>query len=132
MHGYAKKLDLEFAQSGDLDKTVGKFLLVLGFQSRLIGTKYLAEAITLKYDDDRLTCRNLYNTIATHHGATAGGVERAIRHTIESCRKDGNITGFNSIVGCNAIDHKFDTTNSEFISLVSNWLHWVRHDNNSK
>ena len=121
----AMEMNLEFIKSTNQATAVEKLLLVLGFQSRLIGTNYLAEAITIKYFDERLSCSNIYKQIAAKYGTTYASVERAIRHSLGNCRNEGCIKDFNALIGCNAIDRKFDTTNSEFISLASKWLHWV-------
>ncbi|MCM1290182.1 MAG: sporulation initiation factor Spo0A C-terminal domain-containing protein [Corallococcus sp.] len=120
------KIDLDFVKNKDVETVVEKLLFVLGFQSRLIGTNFLAEAIALKYADDGLLYLQIYAQIAEKHSTTSGNVERAIRHTLSNCRNEGEISDFNKILGCNVIDRKVETTSGEFISIVCKWLHWVR------
>ena len=124
----AMKLDMDFIKNNDIPTAAERLLLFLGFKSHLMGTNYLTEAITLKYFNIKMSCLNIYFHVARKHHATAGSVERAIRHAMRSCRNEGNIKDFNLIVGYHAIDRKFDTTTNEFISIVSKWLHWVRRD----
>ena len=126
MKSTAMRLNAEFVKNNDILTVTERILLFLGFKIHLIGTSYLAEAITLKYYDEKLSCLNIYSQVAEKHDTAPGSVERAIRHAMHNCRSEGGITDFNLIVGYNAIDRKFDTTTSEFISLVSKWLHWVR------
>ena len=128
MKSRAKKLGLAFVKNADPETAAEQLLLVLGFQTRLKGTRYLSEAIALKYCDEKQSCADIYNSIATKHNTTPVNVERTVRHALKNCRNEGSITDFNRFVGCNAIDRKFDTTNSEFISVISKWLRWVRED----
>lgn len=122
----ATKLDLEFIKSNKIETVVEKLLFVLGFQSSLYGTDYLAEAILLKYQNDRMSCSDIYAQIAEKNDTTSSNVERLIRHAISNCRNEGGLKDFNVISGCNVVDRKFNTTNSELISIVSKWLHWNR------
>lgn len=59
-----------------------------GFKHNLLGFDYILEAISLIIED-RKYLRNvtsmLYPDIAEHYGTTPNRVERAIRHSIESC-----------------------------------------------
>lgn len=130
MNDYTVKSDLQFVNDHDMGKVAERLLMLLGFQSRLIGTNYLSQAITLKYFDEKMSCMNIYSQIAQRHLAAPASVERAIRHSLNNCRSEGNIQNFNTIVGFKVIDRNFDTTSSEFISVVSRWLRWVRADNN--
>lgn len=120
------KLDLNFIRNKDVRMVAERLLFELGFQNRLIGTDYLAQAIALKYFDEKLHCTDIYTQVAKNYSTTPGSVERAIRHTIKNCRAEGGIKDFNEISGCNVVDRKYETTSSEFISIVSKWLHWVR------
>ena len=122
------KIDLEFVQNKDVDTVVERLLMLLGFQSRLVGTRYLSKAIALKYADEKLSCMNIYAKIAEEHCTAPASVERAIRHSLNSCRSEGNIQNFNAIIGGNVIDRNFETTSSEFISVISRWLRWTRAD----
>lgn len=119
-------MDMEFVRNKDVQVVAERLLFRLGFQNRLIGTDYLAESIAHKYGDEKLRCSDIYAQVAAKHSTTPSSVERAIRHTIRNCRAEGGIKDFNEIVGCNVIDRKFETTSSEFISIVDKWLHWVR------
>lgn len=125
-------MNMEFLRHGNAETAVERLLLTLGFQSRLIGTGYLSQAIALKYGDGNLSCSGIYARVADRHATTVASVERAIRHSLNNCRAEGSIHHFNTIVGCKVIDRKFYTTNSEFISVVSRWLRWVRHDDVAK
>lgn len=127
-------MDMSFVKDGDVKTVVEKLLFSLGFQNRLVGTNYLAEAITLKYSNKGMRCLDVYTQVAKTYSATPGSVEHAIRHTINNCRAEGGITDFNDVIGCNVIDRKFTTTSGEFISIVEKWLTWMRSndDDNEK
>lgn len=122
----AMKLDLSFVTGNEIETVVEKLLFVLGFQCSLVGTDFLAEAIVLKYYNDKMSCSEIYKEIAAKHSTTHFNVEHAIRHAISNCRNEGGLKNFNVISGCNVVDRKFNTTNSELISIVSKWLHWNR------
>ena len=122
---------MEFIQHVDVETAAEKLLVFLGFQTRLVGTRYLSKAITMKYNDEKLSCGSIYADIAEKQHSAPASVERAIRHALNNCRREGNIHQFNLIVGFHVIDRKFYTTNSEFISVVSKWLRWVRTDNST-
>lgn len=126
MRENAMKLDLEFVTSNEIETVVEKLLFVLGFQSSLFGTDYLAEAILLKYYNDKISCSEIYKQIAEKNSTSSANVERLIRHAVSNCRNEGGLKDFNIISGCNVVDRKFNTTNSELIATVSKWLRWNR------
>ena len=96
-------------------------ICALGVPPHLKGFDYLASAVAVCYADDRLLGRAtslLYPRVAEQCGATAGGVEHAIRQAIETTWTKGSMELLTSTFG-NSIDpQRGKPTNTECIALL--------------
>lgn len=90
----------------DINSYLSSLLKSLGFAPHLTGYKYAMYGIMKAYEDETLlskyTC--LYQNIAKHFNTTASGVERSIRHCIE--------TGFKNCRDSDLIDKLFPSSRS--------------------
>lgn len=113
--------------SQDTEQIIVGLLRNLGVPVRMVGYKYLRDAILIAVDDtDSLmsVTKNIYPEIALKHGTSSGNVERNIRYVIEStwtrhcdCRSDNVMSDL-----FKGITKK--PTNSEFILICSEWVHY--------
>lgn len=113
--------------SQDTEQIIVGLLRNLGVPVRMVGYKYLRDAILIAVDDtDSLmsVTKNIYPEIALKHGTSSGNVERNIRYVIEStwtrhcdCRADDVMSDL-----FKGITKK--PTNSEFILICSEWVHY--------
>ena len=94
----------------------------LGVPEHLKGFEYLSDAVALCSADDRLLERAtsmLYPKIARLRGATAGGVEHAIRQAVETTWTRGNMDTLLRLFG-NSIDpQRGKPTNIECIARLA-------------
>ena len=98
----------------------------MGIASSLKGFYYIKSAITKKYWNHEKyigkTTTSLYPEVAQEYKTTGSRVERSIRHAVEISFSRGNIDLLNKIFGCSISVYKDKPTNSEFISLVVDYL----------
>lgn len=108
----------------DIEQLVVGLLRNIGVPVRMVGYKYLRDAIILAVDDTESlmsVTKNIYPEIAIKHGTSSGNVERNIRYVIESTwsrRKDAIPEG-DLFKGATK-----KPTNSEFILVCSEWIHY--------
>lgn len=97
----------------------------LGVPAHLIGHKYLVEAIFISFHNPiimhRMT-KELYPIIATKFGTTPSRVERGIRHAIEVSWGRGDAKLVKDIFSNTISTSKSKPTNSEFISMISQYF----------
>jgi len=103
-----------------------KLLKRMGFSASTNGYKYIQEAITLtqKYPELRYhhLTTHLYPMIAQKYHVSSTSVERCIRSAIESAWLRGDIE-FNNRLFQYSIDYnRGKPTNSEFISVVTEYF----------
>lgn len=123
----------------DVEQVVVSLMRNLAVPVRMVGYKYLRDAIIIAVEDaDSLmsVTKNIYPEIALKHGTSAGNVERNIRYVIESTwnrnkdlNKDLNkeSNGEGNLEGTISDLFKGSTkkpTNSEFILVCSEWVHY--------
>ena len=105
---------------------VGRLITILGFKSKLIGTRYLQDAILYRYDNACVVrvgmTNSAYNAVADLWSSTANRVERAIRNSIINCYTHGALKSFNDLAQGPVISSDFAPSNGEFMSRVVNWL----------
>lgn len=108
----------------DVEQLVVGLLRNIGVPVRMVGYKYLRDAIILAVDDTESlmsVTKNIYPEIAMKHGTSSGNVERNIRYVIESTwsRRADSIPENDLFKG--AVKKP---TNSEFILVCSEWIHY--------
>ena len=113
-------------EGSDVNVVVGRLLTILGFKSKLLGTKYLENAILYRYNNSNIVrvgmTNSTYVAVANQFYSTSTRVERAIRNTIVNCHIHGALSSFNDLAKAQVIDDRYAPSNSEFMSSVVNWL----------
>ena len=109
----------------NVEIVVRRLLTILGFKSKLLGTKYLEYAILYRFDNANRVFAGMthraYVSVAKTCQTTSTRVERAIRNTIINCFNYGALKSFNTLAQARIIDD-YAPSNGEFISSVVNWL----------
>ncbi len=109
------------------DKTikVSDMIKALGVSANVKGYRYLRYAIELVMSDisyiDAVTTI-LYPRVAKKFNTTPSRVERAIRHAIQSSWIKGDMCVQKQIFGYTVDANKGVPTNSEFISMVADYI----------
>ncbi len=121
------EIDLEkvrmFIKNNDTEAVVGSVLFMLGFKSKLLGTKYLhAALVETQKCEGCYVCRELYAKIAAKFQTKASCVERSIRHCISDCQLAGTLLRINDLFGITVVDRKYPPTNRELICELSSWI----------
>ena len=96
-------------------------LLNLNFRNKLVGTRYLEDALLIKLlcPKQFIKTMDLYAAIARYHHTKAGNVERAIRNTIADCHNNKTLQKINKELGYDICDPHYPPTNSDFITEVA-------------
>ena len=100
-------------------------LNMIGMPHHLKGYRYLLSAISKCLEDrSEIDCivKGLYKKIAEEHGDNISKTERAIRHAIEVSWLRGNRNVIDSIFGYTVSCKKGRPTNTEFISMVTDFI----------
>lgn len=110
----------------DVELVVRRLITSLGFKSKLLGTKYLEDAILYRYANANTMFAGMTNrayiAVADMWHSTANRVERAIRNSIINCHIHGDLQSFNDLAQTQTIKSQFAPSNGEFMSSVVNWL----------
>ncbi|MCH5152833.1 MAG: hypothetical protein J1F68_02590 [Clostridiales bacterium] len=110
----------------NVDLVVRRLITSLGFKSKLLGTKYLEDAILYRYANANIMFAGMTNSayiaVADIWCSTANRVERAIRNSIINCYTHGALKSFNDLAQAPVINAEFAPSNGEFMSSVVNWL----------
>ena len=105
---------------------ITKTLKELGISPRLLGYKYLTDAITMVIDDETLVQRRvtkeLYPNIAKKNNTSMSRVERAIRTCIITSYDRGNLKLLNEMFGYSISPRTGTATNTEFIATVAEYV----------
>ena len=113
-------------EGNDVELVVRRLITSLGFKSKLLGTKYLEDAILYRYDNAGVMYAGMTNrayiAVANAWHSTANRVERAIRNSIINCHTHGSLQSFNDLAHTQTIKSQFAPSNGEFMSSVVNWL----------
>jgi len=94
---------------------------------KLKGYEYLITAINIasrSHSLYRAMTTVVYPETARLHGATATGVERCIRHALDSAWMRGDVDEQYAYFGNTIDENRGKPTNSEFIARVSDALRW--------
>lgn len=117
-----------------IENKIKSILDELGFQSNLLGYKYLLTALKmLSQDLSRINSvtKSLYAYLADEWGSTPQRVERAIRNAIELAWSRGNMEKILEIFPPDKYTQKIRPTNSEFmITIISEC--WNKNELTSK
>lgn len=114
-------------READMEQLTINLLRDIGVPLRMVGYKYLKDAIMLVLkDSDALLSitKNVYPEIASMHETSAGNVERNIRYVIESTwnrRQDKKYAKIDEVI---FKDMNKKPTNSEFILICSETIHF--------
>jgi len=114
-----------FEKQQDIDVTIARLLLVLGFKPQLYGTVYLQEAIICCYLSPLTKIsfsKAAYPYVAKKFGTNSRAVERNIRTALNDCYNSGSIFKLNYISGCDIISARYTCTNCEFIMKTVAWI----------
>jgi len=104
------------------------FLTTLGMPTHILGHAYTKAAIVYlnEYKQKHgVICpitRELYPHVAEMFGSTASRVERAIRHALDLTWNRGDLDVLKGIFGYTVDIAKGRPTNSEFLSMVVEYL----------
>lgn len=109
----------------DIDGQIVNILKNVGVPVKMVGYKYLKDAILLAVEEaDSLmsVTKNIYPHIAQIHGTSAGNVERNIRYVIESTYRKWSEPRYRETA--ESIFHSVakKPTNSEFILMCQEWI----------
>lgn len=108
-----------------LQDKISDILLSIGIPANIIGFEILKEAIILAMEQPDLVysiTKGLYPELAKRLNNTVHGVERAIRHAIDTSWNKGRIDNINAILGVHVFSKNEKPTNSEFIAMLSRKL----------
>lgn len=113
-------------RNADIENIISKVIRELGVPPHIKGYKYLITSIKLVIEDkDNLesVTKVLYPNVAKQHKSTYSKVERAIRHAIHvSYNSYRDLDLFYDIFGNSISREKRETTNSQFIAGISDYL----------
>ncbi len=115
------------SQRVDIEQLTVNLLRDIGVPLRMVGYKYLKDAILIALNDaDALMSitKNVYPEIATKHETSAGNVERNIRYVIESTWNRRFDKKYEKIVESIFKEMTKKPTNSEFILVCSETIHF--------
>lgn len=116
---------IEQDKKQDLDLRITYLLKEIGIPANILGYRYVREAVALTYKDPsyiRKITTLLYPTLAKTFDSAPLRVERAIRHAIELAWDRGNTEVFNKYFGYTIDSSRGKPTNSEFISMMADYL----------
>ena len=100
-------------------------LLELGTPDRVLGHKYLIDAIVMVIENPdyiKQITSILYPDVAKKYNTTASRVERAIRHAIEITWDRGDVDVLTKYFGNTISITKGKPTNGEFLARIANEL----------
>lgn len=111
----------------DMEQLTVNLLRDIGVPLRMVGYKYLKDAILIALNDvDALMSitKNVYPEIAARHETSAGNVERNIRYVIESTWNRRFDKKYEKVVENIFKEMTKKPTNSEFILVCSETIHF--------
>ncbi len=114
---------------------ISQTLHELGMPANLLGYQYFRFAIDAAVRNPeilRAITKKLYPYVAREFHATAGGVERAMRHAIEVVWNRGNIEILEKYFGYTVDPNRGKPTNSEFISQIVDKLTLGMHSDTNR
>ena len=115
------------AKRFDLEQLTVNLLRDIGVPLRMVGYKYLKDAILIALNEpDALMSitKNVYPEIAVRHETSSGNVERNIRYVIESTWNRRTDKKYEKIVDMVFKGSTKKPTNSEFILICSETIHF--------
>lgn len=126
----AQLLGAEVCGSGSersLRYEIGRVLRELGVPEHLLGYTYLVEAVLLVCSDSsylRRVTLALYPELAEKFHTTASGVERGIRHAIETAWTRASLEAVQHYFGNTISPDRGKPVNSEFIARIASAIEW--------
>lgn len=107
------------------ERLIYEVLKDIGIPAHLSGYKYITKAIKLSLEipeKDKFIAKSFYPVIARCYETSVTSVERAIRHAIETAFRNGKSERMNQIFGCRIPPKKCRPTNTQFISIVTEYI----------
>lgn len=111
----------EIPKERTLENEITRLLCKLGIPANLKGYKYIRQAVVISARNNNVwntTTKELYKELAEQFSSTPMGVERAIRHAIESGLDRGNINAVEDVFGYTIDETRGKPTNKEFITML--------------
>lgn len=104
---------------------VSNILLKLGILPNLRGFTYLKDAIIINSKNyEKGNTSELYTLVASKHETSVETVERNCRSAIQGAFKSGTLTKINELLAVDVMDEGYSLTNSQFISLVGQFVYF--------
>lgn len=120
-------LDLQPGKEHKADSLVVALLRSLGVSMRMVGYKYIRDAVILAIKDpDALTAitKSIYPEIAKLHQSSSGNVERNIRYVIEVTWEKRNDPRYADIFRKVFDNAERKPANSKFIMACAEWINY--------
>lgn len=127
VHGDVFTVGTETNSQNSIETMVINLLRGLGVPVKMVGYKYLRDAIMIAVKDtDALmsVTKNIYPEIADIHGTSSGNVERNIRYVIEATWNRQDDYKYGTEIGRLFKGTNKKPTNSEFILICSEWINY--------
>ncbi|HOO27417.1 MAG TPA: sporulation initiation factor Spo0A C-terminal domain-containing protein [Lachnospiraceae bacterium] len=115
-----------------LELYVSEVLRELGVPAKLLGYRYLREAIIMLIHDMEIASsitKILYYDIAKAHNSSTDRVERAIRTAVGISWEQGNPEVFERIFGYSIMSSRKKPCNSEYMVQIADKIHLDRKYN---
>lgn len=115
----------EAVDSEGLEQAATKTLMGMGVRTNLLGFKYLKDACIMTTKDPQVICgitKVMYPNIAKKYKTKASGVERAMRHAIETAVDRCDPEVLHGYFGESISQERGKPTNSLFISNIAEHL----------
>ncbi len=122
---YVKGEIAESSPTRDIENKAVFLLRQLGVPVKMVGYKYLKDALEIALDDPEAlmsVTKNIYPEIANRHDSSAGNVERNIRYVIEATWARQDESESTAMIEKVFQDTNKKPTNSEFILICSEWI----------
>jgi two-component system response regulator (stage 0 sporulation protein A) len=113
-----------------LETQITGLLHEVGVPANMKGYRYLQRAISMAVQDAQAmigVTKVLYPEIAKAYHSTSGGVERSIRHAIETAWDRGDLDTLHSYFGYTISSARGKPTNSEFIAMLAERIRMNRY-----
>ncbi|NDO46803.1 sporulation transcription factor Spo0A [Clostridium sp. MD294] len=119
-----KKINLNFEEQkrNELETVISKLLNKMGITASIKGYHFIRKGVMMVIENEDAILsmtKGLYPDIAKEYNTTAGKVERAMRHAIETAWKRTGKEIYSELAGYSPIEKP---TNSQFIAIMSEYL----------
>lgn len=115
-------LNCEEQKRNELETIISKLLNKMGITASIKGYHFIRKGVMMVIENEDAILsmtKGLYPDIAKEYNTTAGKVERAMRHAIETAWKRTGKEVYSELAGYSPIEKP---TNSQFIAIMSEYL----------